>query len=287
MSVVFQKIAGRSGSISIKNERQYQDTWLGVSDDPGDDQPTVLSAFINSVHGVGITHPTDPTALCTRIACNSAEDDDLNWIISVSWGMEQWSEIAAGGVSPLLIPAVLSGNLQHDGERVISHSIHDEPIVARSGMPFADPPTIDTWSGAFSISKNLASEPTWAEQYVRSVNASTFKGRDRQTVRFVGVQYSREVDQVNGVYWPSTFQFLYRPDGWKYEPLNRSFHAWTGEMDDDGQRIITDIDPATGTQRTEPVLLDQQGKVLPEGQTPIFLEFEVYHPLPYNVFEFN
>src|SRR5690606_34231335 len=131
----------------------------------------------------------------------------------------------------------------------------------------------DSWSGSFSISKNLAQEPTWAEAYVRSVNASTFRGRERHTVRFIGVNYNREFDQVYGRYWNCTFQFLYLPNGWKYEPLNRSYHAWTGEMDDDGNRIITDIDSATGVQRTEPVLLDNEGKVLPEGQTPIFLDF--------------
>jgi hypothetical protein len=180
---------------------------------------------------------------------------------------------------PLSAPAKWSGRTR-SYEVPIIYDIKKELIKNTAGDLFNDAKKkIVGWQFTANVSVGDISFD-WLDDFVECVNETPLVVRrkrcDRGTLMFIDAVIG-EPQRSNGViHCPSTFTFEYKPDGWKFRPLNKGFRELSikkvvesiqGWPDTSKYQVVTntykrvdEILDEKGQPITEPAFLNREGK---------------------------
>lgn len=178
--------------------------------------------------------------------------------------------------NPLAQPAEFSWS-HVDNEEPIDRDINGNPITNSAGE-LPDPPITETFHDVvLRVSRNEALfNHVTASEYKNSVNANTFLGFAPGTVKCT--VFEGEITRAAALtYYIVRYEFQIREDAWKKRFLDAGFREKVGTE----YEVIKDKD---GVPLSEPSLLDGNGYKLPDGATPVFLEFETKQAMDFSYF---
>ena len=187
----------------------------------------------------------------------------------------------AGRNSPLLEPY----------DRAWSWAYNNEPIdrdyqgnAIRN--PIGDPIiglTMDVGDPVYIVTRNETVYPkSWARTYQNSVNDANYIGWDAGQCRMLEITSHRVVDKTD-YYWRVTYKMQFRSDGWTLRYLAEGMRYWTGSLMPDGSPQLLSGKDSAGQITSQPVKLQANGTLLPDGTPDVWLEAELYTPKNYNL----
>lgn len=257
----------RSGGDGIDGIRRYTRAFIFSTSLASEDEYHILAH--PSAPKNGSAHPSDSGAFVTsrRAECTDGQN---GWLLTCEYSSErQYNE------DPTADPAAISW----DSEQFQKPAVFDKDgnaIVNSAGDPFDPPNMMDDSRRIVTVTKNLATVPSWILTYQDAVNSDNFTvdgvpvtaGQAKMQRVSVG-----EVQSRNGIsFRPVVFEIHLQRDGWLLEPLDAGFREKAGSLRinilNDG-----DLEPPTA-----PTPLDGSGAVLtnPTAATCVFLSFSVY-----------
>jgi hypothetical protein len=226
----------------------------------------------------GDSYPLDAFALLVTISPEQSGDDPTLWYVTCQYDTDfprpqaqesqginpttGDSEPTDQGVNPatrpdnpLDRPPVYKVGHEQTTE-VVTHDFQQNPILNCADEPY-DPPLEDEVSYAVvNISKNLAVVKfDWLEQFVDSVNSTTWNGREPRTCRMIAIEYEPAVE--NGVsFWRVSFRVKIKPQTWDRIVLEQGYK----EKKDIGggvfERSVMHVTAGSGINSEKPILLD-------------------------------
>ena len=269
-------------SCNEEYQRPFTITPEGVTADRSWNIETNSSTDDFSVVGVasclpelGDAHPNDADLFCASISGEPFKQLDAGalWRVTAQYGP------VTNGVTPgssIIYPskqAMFTGSGAFEDISIDFDSAGD-PIVNKAGDPVRPRLIRKGISKTIEIEVNLAtaSAPAFAS-YEGKVNNATFKGGAAGTVLCGPICQSGPFYEQTVEYYTFRLVFLYAAETWNVRHgkiLNEGFRQ---KLVDDSLEVIKDSD---GNDIQEPRLLDNDGAVLADGGTPIWLEFEPY-----------
>jgi hypothetical protein len=260
-------------SYQVGRTRTYRRVfYVGLDDpktSPGDVRTAVWTAY-----GVdyGATYPGDSLAVVTELLLDQNQDDGLDYKVTATYG-----ENPQTSGNPLLEAAEVEVDFVRF-ERTMDRDIDGKPVVNAVGDPFAEAVTRDDSRPVLRISRNEASVPIGAMLYRDCVNADDFFGFPPGTCKMSPPKTKRVVTQDFGTYWTVSYEFEVQPEGWQKHILNAGYR----QKGQDGKlrMILNDGDQ---TPISDPVPLSGDGRRIPPGGTPVYLDFTPYASVPFSV----
>jgi hypothetical protein len=284
MAIVFTVDRSRSGSQNESDLREYDVTYIAVTDDPGYGPIYVRQQLaiqigwapgILSNYSTGGAHPEfDTAAQVLSINVTEVNTDGMQWIVAVHFAVFNPDTMAK---SPLLLPPGLSVEGQVFQEP-IDVDISGNPLVNTAGDPYDPGILVDKQRLAIRIQQNLQSFPSFSFAYVDYLNLNTFCGLSAKTVKLAPPQVTRSYHPACGRYYDCAFSFDYNPNAWQASPLNQGFRQLVSGV----QVAITD---KNGQPISSPLPLDASGVVLAIPATSgdiITNHYDVYKTVDFN-----
>lgn len=172
-------------------------------------------------------------------------------------------------------------------EKIFTQDADGNAILNAAGDPFNPPVKLPVSYPTLTITRN---EPTFdaaiACLYKDATNADPIFGVDHGWAKLNNIQGERvwgsEYTNIDGskgrYYYKVSYELAFNPDGWKTKVLN----AGLRELVDDGaggfklQAIRVNGQPVT-----EPYPLDANGKRLPQGADPVWIEIPNFKEIPF------
>lgn len=188
------------------------------------------------------------------------QDNPLLQPWQISGGAEKRKEVVSAA------PRMTSDN---PGAGVLKESESPRNTV---GNPFVPALEEDRCDETLTIQRNVITLPA-VREYINTINASSWRGQDQWTVKFVDRQWSRKWHQVCGFYYEETYTFAVRYPSWIRKVLNAGTTAW----DDDLNEEVAILDPY-GQPITEPVCLDADGLPLGKNDAPVYVYYRTLSP---------
>ena len=136
--------------------------------------------------------------------------------------------------------------------------------------------------------------PAVTHAYRHSVSSDTFLGFSPGVARLTKFSAKQAFDQTTGGYWDVSasiqFRYAYRGpalESWYSRVRHEGFYERVrapGPADQGGNFPSVVVEAVDKFQQrvSRPVLLDEQGFRVEEGQDPVWLRVQKYQPLPYN-----
>lgn len=276
----------RTGSISLSDQRivrEYtREFQLETSEGDVTGAPGILLYVKNTV-GIGIGSPLqypdgsfDNFAFCTKIDCKHS--DGKFWDVTISYAT---LDPQLCNENPLEnVPVVTTEFIQWD--EPIDKDIDGKPILNSAGDPFDPGLTRERNRQIIRISRNEQEFDVGLLALQDTVNRDTFIGFRKETVKCSPIHRSREFDPVVGVYWRVEYEFIFDPRGWKKEILDSGLRKRDGS-------VVSQIE-VDGSPTTSPVPLDGAGQPLEQpvtAESAVYLSFEVYEKMDFEVFNFT
>jgi hypothetical protein len=146
-----------------------------------------------------------------------------------------------------------------------------------AGDPFDPPLMIDDSRRVISVSKNLATHPSWILSYQDTVNSDSFTVQGITYTAGKGklqrVSISNELSRNGTTYFVVQFEIHLQKNGWLLQPLDAGFR----ERDYSGD-LINILNPGDSEEPSAPVPLDGSGSALdnPSFANNVTLSFDVY-----------
>lgn len=202
----------------------------------------------------------------------------IYWIVEVTYS----GNYGPGGVtdSPLNErPQIRFGKIESD--EPVDQDYNGAPIVTVNGESI-EGVTKKISDVTISIQRNYAGIDLAATyQYLDSVNSDTFLGFAPGVVRLTDFSAEEVYSAEQGGYWRVNAGFQCR---WPYNTTPQK--AWWARVRHEGFMVNTGsvIQHAVveGQPVSKPVLLKSDGTIEPNKNNAIWLEFQLYQPLPYN-----
>lgn len=213
-----------------------------------------------SVPQIGAVHPDDSGAWLQTIDVDLT-DPKFGWTVTLNYSSER--ELA---IDPTTEPAIVTLNTEQFQKPAV-FDISGYGICNSAGDPYDPPNMMDDSRRLFTVSKNMASVPSWVISSQDAINSDVFSlgglsiGIGLAKVQSVSVG---EPQVRNGVaFRVVTFQIQVQRDGWTLNPLDAGFRelAWDGLT-----RINIYNPPSTGDTNggderpTAPVPLNGSGQ---------------------------
>jgi hypothetical protein len=218
---------------------------------------------------IGSLHPEDSGAWCTTLSVENT-DPWKGWLVTAEYSSER--ELNETATSDAAIITWSSEQFQ----RPVIVDQDGEAIVNSAGDPFDPPHMIDDSRRVVTVTKNLATVPSWILTYQDAVNSADFtvdgvsiaEGKAKMQSVTIGEPQSRNGNTFRTV----TFSMHLEKNGWLFKPLDAGFRT---KIDGVMANVRNDDD---GELPALPVPLDGFGNVLvdPSPSTAIYLEFTVY-----------
>ena len=300
MAIVWVREDPESGGGDADIEgRSYERIFLVLTDTVADGPKTVSEA-VDPVSGLAVPgaftvfakgNETDYGAVCTKQRCQRNRQNPKLWRVTCTFTMLRSESGTWPGGSIDLTFALPGVRMWWVGyQEAIDKDIHGAPIVNSAGQPFKPREEVTRYRLAIEVTRAVRSysPATWAA-YGGAVNADSAWGMPPGTLLMVAPPGgNRRVDQI-GTYYEIRMEIHVNPDGWKRERLDQGTHRLatadggipSHSTPAAGVGWITD---ATGAPVAHDVLLDGAGlplEITNPGGSPVTLEFEVYHPMPF------
>lgn len=283
MAVVDVQLAyeGRQGGFQFeKYTRKYTKTYQVITDDISDDVGTVLPNIGLPLVGQAYTGSdgfTDNGALCkTKNAVQDSEARNV-WHVTCEYDSsfnfnpaEQAGEDAEDPTDRAAIIKLSFGKVTVP----ITKDSAGGPICNKANQPFIDVEAEQTRL-ILSFSKNYADgvfDFANMQLLSNSTNASTFLGFAAGKLHMQGIE--TELNWENNVlFWKTDYSMAFNADGWQLKLLNCGDYEKPDSMAHGGELVL--VRDCYGTP-VHNALLDNDGKRLPAGGTPVFCTFTIY-----------
>lgn len=276
MAVVHcEEVVNRDGERDDTANVRYRRTWQVVCDTPQDGANTVLAhnelpafgdfyEYTNDSTGLPVLEQ-DLDAVCVRI--RASQDDPEN--------LANWSVVAEymGFDEPEAQPAEVDYSPTKYQEHAVD-DIHGNPIVNAAGDQF-EGVMRDRTRFTLTIVQNLT-DADWnasdALDYQDSLNENIFlaaaepPGFAPGTCKITVSAKRVRKRGLNAFYWIRTAVIEIDKNGWKSKPRNAGYRYLVFGETPQKKRVY--IDPETGAKPPNPILLDDDGGILPEGGVP-------------------
>lgn len=276
---------GRNASFGKITENKSKLVWLAVTDDNNDDENIVgLHGWSTGILPVPYvhTHPLYSTQLCRGISFNQDSSAPRKWDIEADYSSEplktaDQTNIADPSDRP---PKIKWKAAQY--RKAIDKDINGDAIVNSAGDYFDPPPEIDSSHWVATIEKNVPAVPTFILQYTDAINSDSFTIQGMPVAEHVAKIMDLDISdrQTEGDFgfYVFTYSLEFRPETWKYKPLDQGFRYKDGA---DIKQIMDDHTPPRPI--TSPKLLDGSGGILnsPSTSNAQFLEYDVYNALDF------
>ncbi len=300
---------GRSGTIGADWKREYTRRFLVITTDKMDDVTVVRTAvdpsgypFIPTLGSIYTNASLSPSTLrrdfgsyvvsieCTetdpQVVQTNGYDAPPNtgsyWEVTVKYG--PYDPQAFDSQNPLDStekPKVSWGLSRFT--KPFDQDTDGNAVLNSAGDYFDPPIELDDSRLVLRITRNEESyDPDLTNQYKDATNSDEFWDFPPDQVKLMDrsaeLQSSGDCPINDGEYWAVSYDFEIRPEGWTKQILDQGCKV----LDDSGKLVnATDND---GQPVNSPILLDGNGKKLPEGADPVFLKKKGYKQLPFAVF---
>lgn len=284
------KLKGPGGSkykASIKEAYQ-------VVCDPSDGISDIVQAA--GLPRLGDAWQSTPQVRC--VSMNPSQQSPVFWIVEIEYKGEfsrkAFDSTGKPEGSPLDQRPVIRWSKQ-DREVRITEDRFGVPMTTYNNEPYPDE-TMTISDIVATINRNYAGIDLAAtHRYLHSVNSDNFLGFAPGTGRLTSFNADEKQNEDDGGYFEVTAEITFRYP-WRTNPN----YAWAKRVLHQGflerRRFVVDVGPPdpnadfivaraideSGQETARPVLLDVDGKRLPDGVDPIYEEYEIYEPLSYN-----
>lgn len=149
--------------------------------------------------------------------------------------------------------------------------------VMNSAKQAFDPPVqMEQARLAMHVQQNVALfDPSTIAEYVMAINSTKWAGGAAKTWRCEDISAERKFEE--GIfYWQRSFLFVYNPDGWNpYEVLDQGAGYRASPGDTKLTKFFANGSPLPKGH------LNGAGGMLPVGDNPVYLHFEIYDELDF------
>lgn len=282
MAVTRVAETSRSGGVDREWKRSYRRTFVVEVDSPYDGAVTVIGSlpvqlgnYYLVVDGLGAAVEHDFGSFVCDVQARQVSRDGLKWEAEVSY--QPYNPLFFPK-NPLDHPPKISwGGSKF--EKAIDQDINGDAILNSAGDYFDPPVTVDDSRITLRIQRNEARyDPAIAAQFKDAINSDTFYGQQpgtwKSALPTADLQFNVDSGTADGFYYEVTYEFEFRPEGWKREILDQGLKVITG-----GVQV-----PASegGKDVTSPILLDGTGVALAVDADPVFLSFDVYNEIAFS-----
>jgi hypothetical protein len=267
---VYEDGKSRSGDTNQKGENTYTRLFHVKLESPNTGVLTAKAA-VGIVRGdvYSIGGEADLGSFCQTVQAQCISEDYLSYEVTVSYGPQN--------PSPLQQSPKMSLSFTTDDQQ-IEYDFQNRPVINSVGDPFAEMITRKVYSANLTYVRNQVNyDPLTALWYGGAVNSDYFLGAPPGFCRLVAIPFTEQEDEEFGDYFTVSYEFEFCGFGFKKRVLNQ------GKRQKINGKIKTILND-DGTEISEPVLLDSQGKKLAAGAPPVFLEFQNYVTAPFSVF---
>ena len=278
----------RDGNYELKDYTRKFVVQYKVVCDSADDDATTIKAYL-ATQGLDLAEPhaIDTGALCASMSIRQSQQlkGGHLWEVSLTYDSQadpnQFS-------SPILRPTKWKITFAKGKEAVLT-DLNGDALLNSSFDPFIPPVELETSEVRITAEKNFSrSAFSFLDiyKYRGSVNDATWKGFPIAAVKIDGIEYQEEVDN-NIEFAKYTFNFSLKLE----ENTDGSGNiTYTGgwrptQVVDMGMQYVDfttgrkkPILDNRGQPKTTPTLLDGLGGVLPQGASPVKLDF-IFHRL--------
>jgi hypothetical protein len=219
---------GRAGDGDDKYVRNYEQTWLVITDDPTDGPCVIGNAA--GLPGRYFAYPDDPFALAIGSDVKSAGDETgLVWEVTLKYSTKY--DVNQQQENPLdRVPRWSSGG-QHFSkvaakDNGLANSNKPKPILNLAGDAYDPPAEIDDSRMVLRVVRNEPVLPLQAQMtYANAVNSDQWNGAPVRTVKVESIE-SGELQNENGVqFYAVTYTFHYRPETWDLSILEQGYNG--------------------------------------------------------------
>lgn len=280
MSIVnIDEVTGGTGTLDWKVRRTYVRKFKVYCSSNSDTAATILASQSGTGDNTHIparlsVYPGDSLALVKQINV-SRTNDPLIWDVEHQYDSLFEFDPATTNENPLSRPVIVEFSFEKY-TRSVREDLDGEAIQNKAGTPI-DPPLEEELSiPIISISYNLATFDFDTVSDVQDcVNDDTWHGFDQWTVKVRGLTV-KKMWENNVLFWAVNWTLAVKWDGWRpTKVLNMGYY----ELGDDGEpKIIRD---KFGQPLPNPSLLDEDGKKLPTGEDPVYLEFALHREIDF------
>ncbi|MFZ5829825.1 MAG: hypothetical protein ACOY3P_07045 [Planctomycetota bacterium] len=260
---------GRDGEESASKRqtiRRYTRVWRARTDDAYDEATVVLAGM----PAIGARYPYDLAARLTSLSPKQDAKSKFVWTVTGQYSTEREME-----ENPLDEPPDYEWNTD-SFSRPFFFDRDGDAILNSAKDPYLDPPVEgDDSRWVCTVSRNLATVPSWLLDYRDAVNSDAFTldgipvaaGKAKITSIRIGKRQVRNEIAYRVV----QLSISLRHEGWAWEGVDSGFRTYqSGEWEE-----ITD---KNGKKITQPALLDGSGDVLasPTPQNAVKITADLY-----------
>lgn len=272
---VVKRWEDRKTSANVKWESKTSRSWLVETDNPNDDEWTILASGLVPTRFAPLA--SNPYLLAKDINVEPWQNSKLAWKVTVNY--DNNVDPAQNQENPLLRPGIDEwGFVQY---QAIAIKDRDGKAIRNTvEQPFDPPVERDESRLVLIYTRNEAYFPVaLAEEYMDAINSDTFCGRPAGRVKCQNINATKQWE--NGVgYYKTRYEFHFWKKGWDKEILNRGTRY---RQTPGGPYVAL-------TPGFDPVLLKANGTKVPEGQEPAAADYvtaKIYEQLPFSVFNIN
>ena len=272
MSVIsVRAIGSRSSRINQEFAREHVLKYRVVTSDPVNDggitARTAVPWGIGDTYSFGTEYDTG--SFCVDVVADEEDvGDGRQWLVTVQFNRAPQLE-----ENPLLQP----WDISLDGQAIqLPFDVDSDgrPVCNTVGDPFSTATMKQANQPILSITRNEAAFNPSYHLFANTINADVFFSGAPETVFCQPIHQHREISSTYGAYWPTTYTFVFDPNGWDIRLINQGFRAR-------GPRGVMKNILVQGIPITEPALLTASGDILPQGAPPVILTFKPYPKMPF------
>lgn len=275
-----EKIVGTEDAKGPKYTAHY----LVTMDDPDDHCLTVTEAMpwrLFQVYDIGNDY--DPRAVVLSAAASPVAGNNYRWNYTVEFGVPERED--QNNDNPLAEPPSVE-MVFAQGEKLLERDVNGKFIRNTVGDRFDDIITREDSQPILRIVRNEPrSNALFGVDFRDCINRSAWMGAAKRTVKFQPPSLRWKYHQRIGTYVEKSYEFKFSDTTWRFILLNQGYYEriqdpdtgrGTGNAIAYTRRRIKDNDD---NDMQQPIALTQSGLVLPDDESPVWLEFDGYREI--------
>lgn len=289
---------GRVAGAELDYSRPYDSTsrlqWLAVTNSNADSEATVYQYGLDN----GILplpyvspHPTLNGHYCRSVKVRQASGAPRHWTIDAEYSSAPTRD-GDNEENPLLRPAKITWRT-NQYRQAIDKDITGKAILNSAGDYFDPPIEVDRSRWTASVSKNVATVPSYLLDYADAINNNSFSisglSVEQYTAKVQDISISELKIEGDVLYYEFSYSLEFRREKWQpFEVLDQGMRHKV-LLTEGGQTVshLEHILDAGKPRRpvSSPVLLDGQGQKLnnPNPNNAFFQKFSVYYARSFSV----